>query len=84
MAKHHPVTTVTTTTYSYDRAGYYNQDGSYIGVHSDFAVPPDMFPARGMCRVWFPDRRPVNQPDIESCDGIKSRVPVGAYVIYGG
>ena len=77
-------TTVTTTTYSYDRAGYYNRDGSYIGTNSTFTVPPDMFPPRGMCRVWFSDRTPDNQPSIESCDGIKSRVPAGAYVIYGG
>jgi hypothetical protein len=43
-----------------------------------------MFPPRGMCRVWFTKRAPANQPAIESCNGIKSRVPAGAYVIYGG
>jgi len=81
---HPAATTVTTTTYTYDRAGYYNRDGSYIGADSSFAVPQNMFPPRGMCRVWFADRTPDNQPSIESCDGIKSRVPAGAYVIYGG
>jgi len=81
---HAVTTTVTTTTYDYDRPGYYNYDGTYIGTRSNFKVPKDMFPPRGMCRVWFADRVPVNQPPVESCDGIKSRVPAGAYVIYGG
>jgi hypothetical protein len=79
------VTTTTTTTYNYDRAGYYNQYGEYVGMdNSNVVVPNDMFPGRGMCRVWFPDRVPPNQPGIESCNGIQSRVPAGAYVIYGG
>jgi hypothetical protein len=77
-------TTVTTTTYNYDQPGYYNSDGSYIGKDSSFAVPHRMFPPSGMCRVWFTDRTADNQPAIESCDGIRSRVPAGAYVIYGG
>jgi hypothetical protein len=78
---HHPVHTAT---YVYDRPGYYDYNGYYIAEESGMDVPHGMFPPRGMCRVWFPHRPPADQPRIESCDGIRERVPVGAYVIYGG
>ncbi len=68
----------------YDRRGYYDRNGDYVVGYSDHNVPENMFPPRGMCRVWFTERSPSDQPAIESCDGIKSRVPAGAYVIYGG
>lgn len=68
----------------YDRAGYYDSNGYYITVDNGPNVPTSMFPPRGMCRVWFPERAAIDQPRIESCDGIRSRVPAGAYVIYGG
>jgi len=77
----HAVSTTTVTTY-YDRPGYYDYEGEYLG--SNVPIPHDMLPPRGMCRVWFTDRTPVHQPPIESCEGIRSRVPAGAYVIYGG
>lgn len=68
---------------NYKRRGYYDYNGYYVTVDNS-AVPVDMFPPRGMCRVWFVERSVENQPAIESCNGIRSRVPVGAYVIYGG
>jgi len=81
----YPATTTTTvTTYNYDRRGYYDENGHYMAKDDSLNVPTDMFPPRGMCRVWFTDRDADNQPDIESCKGIKSHVPAGAYVIYGG
>lgn len=70
--------------YTYDRRGYYDNNGYYVTNDSGLNVPQDMFPPRGMCRVWFTDRSPANQPAVESCNNIKSRVPAGAYVIYGG
>jgi len=79
-----PVYTTTTTTYTYDRPGYYDYNGYYIARDAGPAIPPGMFPPRGMCRVWFTDRAIADQPPIETCDGIKYRVPAGAYVIYGG
>lgn len=72
------------STTTYDRRGYYDYNGDYVEREDGLNVPQDMFPPRGMCRVWFKDRVPANQPSVESCDGIKSRVPAGAYVIYGG
>lgn len=69
---------------AYTRAGYYDYRGYYIPREGAFSVPANMFPPRGMCRVWFPDRSPAYQPAVESCDGISYRVPAGAYVIYGG
>lgn len=68
----------------YSRRGYYDDNGNYIAKDSALTVPQNMFPPRGMCRVWFTDRATTDQPDIESCNGIRSRVPAGAYVIYGG
>ncbi len=69
----------------YTRRGYYDYNGYYMDKNSGLSVPRNMFPPRGMCRVWFPERMGYNeQPAVESCDGIKYRVPAGAYVIYGG
>jgi hypothetical protein len=69
----------------YDRRGYYDYNGYYVSNDDRYMdVPAGMFPPRGMCRVWFTDRVPSDQPAIESCDGIHARVPAGAYVIYGG
>jgi hypothetical protein len=73
-----------TDDYHYTRRGYYDYNGYYIPKDSGLSVPADMFPPRGMCRVWFTNRPLEQQPSIESCDGIRSRVPAGAYVIYGG
>ncbi len=68
----------------YSRRGYYDYDGDYVTDGSIETVPASMFPPRGKCRVWFTDRQYDRQPGIESCDGIRNRVPSGAYVIYGG
>ncbi len=76
-------TTVTTTTYSYDRPGYYDRNGYYSTMRG-VRAPDDMLPPTGMCRVWFPNRAPEDQPGIESCSGIQGRIPAGAYVVYGG
>lgn len=71
--------------YAYNRRGYYDYNGYYIAPGSgSFVVPANMFPPRGMCRVWFIERDPASQPAVESCEGISARVPAGAYVIYGG
>ena len=70
--------------YRYTRRGYYDSNGYYIARDGGLTAPVDMFPPRGMCRVWFVSRTDADQPDVESCDGIRSRVPAGAYVIYGG
>ncbi|MDX2073773.1 MAG: hypothetical protein SFX19_05335 [Alphaproteobacteria bacterium] len=68
----------------YDRPGYYDRNGYYISRDDGFNVPENMFPQRGMCRVWFTERPASEQPPVESCNGIKSRVPAGAYIIFGG
>lgn len=68
----------------YRRAGYYDYNGYYIAYNNGPAVPRDMLPPRGMCRVWFIEREVADQPGVESCVGIRNRVPAGAYVIYGG
>jgi len=70
--------------YHYTHRGYYDYNGYYMAKDSGLSVPTDMFPPRGMCRVWFTDRPIEEQPPVESCVGIRSRLPVGAYVIYGG
>lgn len=74
--------TITTVTYS--RPGYYDRNGYYIAEDSGPHVSPELLPPRGMCRVWFTDRPVSEEPAVESCQGIQSRIPAGAYAIYGG
>lgn len=68
----------------YIRRGYYDHNGKYVMPVKGINVPRDMFPPSGMCRIWFPDLAISKQPAIEQCDGINTRVPENAYVIYGG
>lgn len=71
--------------YAFNRRGYYDYYGYYIArAPEGMAVPAHMFPPRGMCRIWFPDRDVAEQPAVEGCRAINARVPAGAYVIYGG
>ncbi|MBI3630739.1 MAG: hypothetical protein HY221_00140 [Candidatus Sungbacteria bacterium] len=70
--------------YIYDRPGYYDYNGYYLSQNNSLNVPRNMFPPHGMCRIWFPDRGREEQASLESCEGIQHRVPVGAYVVYGG
>jgi hypothetical protein len=67
----------------YTRAGYYDYEGNYVTVNK-MAVPSNQLPPAGLCRVWIPNTPVDLEPPVESCDGIQNRVPVGAYVIYGG
>jgi hypothetical protein len=73
-----------TTTVIYERPGYYDSNGYYISPSDGPGVPKRYLPPAGMCRVWFTDRPVSEEPPVESCDGIRSRVPQGAYVVYGG
>ncbi len=75
-----------------DHDDHYSRDGRLhqpygrrtITLNNGQKIPEYMFPERGMCRVWFADRLNVNQPNIQSCEYVRSRpVPKGAYVIYG-
>lgn len=68
---------------AYDRMGYYDSRGYYVNDDA-FSVAPNMFPPRGMCRVWFTTRPASAQPPVESCNNIRNRVPEDAYVIFGG
>lgn len=72
------------TPYTYDRRDDYDDNEYSLAENNEMDVPNGMFPPRGMCRVWFAGRVPSGQPRVESCDNIRSRVPTGAYVIYGG
>jgi hypothetical protein len=76
--------TTTITTYGYERAGLYDARGIYVAPGSGPAVPASMMPPEGLCRIWFANRPLQNQPGIESCQDIRTRVPLGSYVIYGG
>lgn len=69
---------------TYTRRGYYDYYGNFVTVDSRLVIPSDMYPPRGMCRVWLPQRSPESQPPIQSCEGIQWRVPAGGYVVYGG
>lgn len=69
--------------YPYERRGYYDRSDRYITLDNGLRIPEQMFPSRGMCRVWFADRSLADQPDIQECRRIKKRVPRGGYLIYG-
>ncbi len=79
--EHYPATN---TTVIYTRPGYYDRNGYYIARDSGPHLSNDLLPPHGMCRVWCTDRPTSEEPPVESCVGIQNRVPVGAYVIYGG
>jgi hypothetical protein len=66
-----------------NHVSYYDNDHHYTEEDSGIRIPRESFPPRGMCRVWFTDRPASSQPPVESCNDIRSRVPNGAYVIYG-
>lgn len=68
----------------YDRTGFYDYNGFYIALDGGLEIPQDMFPPEGMCRIWFLNRPYDKEPQPESCTGIQSRVPRGAYIVYSG
>jgi hypothetical protein len=47
-------------------------------------IPAGHLPPPGACRIWFPDRPPGHQPPPGPCEALRSRVPRGAQLIYGG
>lgn len=69
---------------AFKKAGYYDYYGHYVTTRDVPYVARSYFPPRGMCRVWFQDLDVDEQPPVESCVGIRNRLPQGAYVIYGG
>ncbi|GEM_PF-3077413 len=69
----------------YDKTPYHtNTPYSDPVRNNSIVVPENMVPPAGMCRVWFTQRPAAHQPKVESCDNIRTRLPRGAYVIYGG
>lgn len=44
-------------------------------------IPRGLRPPPGKCRIWFPDRPPGHQPAPVKCKKLKSRVPLGAYLV---
>ena len=47
-------------------------------------VPPGHFPKAGMCRLWYEDRAPGQQPKAVECARLKGKVPSDAFVLYNG
>ena len=47
-------------------------------------VPPGHYPPEGMCRLWFQDRAPGQQPQPTECNKLRGKVPAGAFVLYNG
>lgn len=78
------ITTTSPNATVYNHRGYYDYYGNYITLDNNVGIPQEMMPPPGMCRVWLPNREASRQPGIDNCEGIRSRVPIGAYVIYGG
>lgn len=71
--------------FSFVEPGYYGPNGYLLTeVPAGFVVPGHMLPPAGYCRIWFPARSAMEQPPVETCTGIKHRVPANAYIVYGG
>lgn len=56
----------------------------YPAHHHEIEVPPGHIPPIGMCRLWYPDRSPSQQPPPGECNELRSRIPVGVSLIRGG
>ena len=66
-----------------------SQQGRPLDIFGSFGtnelgVPYDKMPPPGLCRVWYPNRQPRNQPPIGDCDYLAARLPTGAQLIRGG
>jgi hypothetical protein len=46
-------------------------------------VPPGHYPKPGECRLWVPGRPPGQQARPTACRNIPSRIPAGAFILYG-
>ncbi len=68
----------------YHRVGFYDHQGRYIPLADGPAVPSSYMPPRGMCRIWFIETPAPQQPEVRSCLSLQKRVPVSAYLLYGG
>ena len=68
----------------YNHVGFYDRNGNYTTVARGPHIPRSYIPPRGTCRIWYTDVAPADQPGVESCVGIASRLPDGAFVVYGG
>lgn len=47
------------------------------------SIPAAYMPEPGNCRVWYPNRKPSQQPPETSCGQLQYRVPPGTYLIRG-
>jgi hypothetical protein len=45
------------------------------------AIPADLAPPVGQCRVWLPGLAPADQPDPALCSRAKANVPLGALLV---
>lgn len=48
----------------------------------DLSLTPEDVPPPGSCRLWYPDRKPADQPRPGPCDSLTRKVPAGAWVLH--
>jgi hypothetical protein len=57
--------------------------GSYFHRHgyNRLNIPKGHYPPPGECRIWYPDRPAGHQPPPGKCHQLRTRVPLGAWLI---
>lgn len=48
----------------------------------DISLTPEDVPPPGSCRLWYPDRKPADQPRPGPCDSLTRNIPPGAWVLH--
>jgi hypothetical protein len=46
------------------------------------SLTPQDVPPPGSCRLWYPDRKPADQPRPGPCDSLTRDIPTGAWVLH--
>jgi hypothetical protein len=49
---------------------------------SPLGIPPAQLPTAGHCRVWYPERRPAQQPPAEPCAKAEAAATGESWILY--
>jgi hypothetical protein len=52
------------------------------GGARNISLTPEDVPPPGSCRLWYPDRKPADQPRPGPCGSLTRDVPTGAWVLH--
>ena len=52
------------------------------GETQSLALNPEDAPPLGSCRLWYPNRKPADQPPSGPCESLSRNLPGGAWVLH--